>query len=161
MAYLLIALVALGAVLGYSSIEGAHVENSVYSAELAPGTLDGNQFARFSYAMEQYVIANPAANGAIPSNVVSGNFTPSFLNNVTAWVSPPTASPRTLICAAALGSGALQSALQYSQNDASFGVPTSNDKSWTSASGPSGTTPETLVNPVPAGTTLVFVSSFN
>ena len=161
MAYLLIALVALGAVLGYSSIESTSVERAQYTAELAPGTLDGNQFARFSYAVERYITANPTVSGNISPAVITGNYTSSFLNAVSCWVSPSGGGPRALICSADLGSGALSSALKYSQNDASFGIPSADDKSWTSAAGPSGSSPQTLENPVPAGSSIVFVVTFN
>lgn len=161
MAYLLIALVAFGTIWGYSSLEATSVTTSQYSAEIAPGTLDGNQFARFSYAMERYVTENPTVSGTIASSAIAGNYTPSFLNAVTCWVSPAGSGTRSLICSAELGSGALTSALQYSQNDASFGTPSVDDKSWTSAAGPSGSTVQSLPNPVPSGSTIVFVVSFN
>lgn len=160
MAYFLIAFVALGVVLGLTSTEQLMVQRSHNAALIQPGSLDGTQFARFAFAAEQYVEQNPSA-GTIPVSAIPGNFTASFLSNVSAWVSAPGSNPRTLICSGTLGPAALQSALQYSQGDAAFGTPTAAGHSWISNTGLSGLTVLPLANPVPTSSTLVFVVSLS
>jgi len=157
MAYFLIAFVALGVMLSLTSTERLMVERAHHSAVITPGTLEGGQFARFAFAMEQYLEANPTVSGTLSPQLAAGQFTAAFLSNVTAWVSPPGTVPRELVCTGTLGPGALQAALQYSEGDAAFGTPTTGGSHWFSATGPTGSAAQPLPNPAPSASTIVFV----
>lgn len=157
MAYLLIFFATVGALVGFRSLEHTTVERAHYSTVVQAGTLDGTQFVRFAYAMEQYIETHPSASGSLAPSSAAGAYTTSFLDEVTAWVSPPGVEPRTLICAGTFGPGALQAAVQVSGGDAAFGTPVSNGNDWISAEGLSGDTEEALAHPVPAGADLAFV----
>ena len=157
MAFLLISLFALGVLLSSSTVMHFFAQRGYQTSEVAPGALEGMQFVRFSLAMEQYVANNPAASGNLPVADASGQYTPTFLSDVSAWVTAPGVFPRMLVCSGKLQSGALQAALRASAGDAALGKPAANGLKWVSVTAPTGGAAQPLPAPVSPGDTIVFV----
>ena len=155
MSFLLIAFLAIGILLGLTSTAYLKVDRTQIQSALPTGALDGIQFVRFAGAMDQYAEENTGASGTISPLVVSGQFTSTFLSNVTAWLSPAGVYPRVLVCSGNLGAGALQSALQYSGGDAALGTPSKQGEDWTSAA--AGSSAQALPTSVSSSATIVFV----
>ncbi len=151
MGFILLPLVVLSWLIGMLAIQDTYTEAGLPQAMVEKAELSGQTFVAYRDAVVNYQKNNPTFIGSVSAEALAaqGNlFSAVFLDSAGNDITPAGVAGRIITSYAELPTGAINAALDMTENDASFGIALTN-KAWMSSV--HSTTSMPLATSVPSG----------